>query len=82
MTADALNAELHVECWSGKGVVRNYGDKKQESDLPMPKYVPLALANDFAALWNFSNYVPDTIVINLGSKCHCTSNGLIGFNSE
>lgn len=68
ITAKALQAQVHVECWSGRGMVRNYNDSKPLSAKPMPYYVPLSVANDDNAKWDFSKYIPDAVVINLGSK--------------
>jgi hypothetical protein len=72
LIAAGLKAELHSECWSGKGVVRNYGDKNITSKDPFPTYWPRAVANMPQALWNFSHWVPHAVVINLGVNDYST----------
>eukprot|EP01114_Cavostelium_apophysatum_P008344 TRINITY_DN2075_c0_g2_i1.p1 TRINITY_DN2075_c0_g2~~TRINITY_DN2075_c0_g2_i1.p1 ORF type:complete len:391 (+),score=52.78 TRINITY_DN2075_c0_g2_i1:51-1223(+) len=63
-----LSAEYYLEAWSGKGVVRNYGDPNITSKVPFPKYYPHTLANDFSTVWDFATYIPDGVVINLGTN--------------
>jgi len=72
LTSLALNADLHLEAWSGKGVVRNYGDKNITSINPFPIYFPRTLANDNLSNWNFSSWIPDAVVINLGTNDYST----------
>jgi len=72
VTAAALNAEIFVECWSGKGVVRNYGAPNTTSPDPFPVYYPRLFANDATSKWTFSNWVPDAVVINLGTNDYST----------
>ncbi|KAG2386385.1 hypothetical protein C9374_002831 [Naegleria lovaniensis] len=70
-TARYLGAsEIHVECWSGKGVVRNYADKNTTSKDPFPVYYPRTLANNPNVNWDFktSNFIPDIVVITLGTN--------------
>jgi hypothetical protein len=38
LIANQLSADLHLIAWSGKGVVRNYGDSQQTSLYPLPSY--------------------------------------------
>eukprot|EP01119_Soliformovum_irregulare_P010139 TRINITY_DN2472_c0_g4_i1.p1 TRINITY_DN2472_c0_g4~~TRINITY_DN2472_c0_g4_i1.p1 ORF type:complete len:353 (-),score=58.12 TRINITY_DN2472_c0_g4_i1:151-1176(-) len=66
--ARSFGAELHLEAWSGKGLVRNYGDPNITSKMPMPVYLPWTLATDFVSQWNFTSWIPDGIVINLGTN--------------
>ena len=67
-TARYLNATTsHVQCWSGKGMVRNYGDKSTVSKDPLPLFYGRTLANDATKPWNFS-VVPDLVVISLGTN--------------
>jgi len=67
-----FNAEVFVECWSGKGMVRNYGDKNITSTDPLPSYYNKTLASeDNSPSWDF-NYIPDGVVINLGTNDYST----------
>jgi len=71
IAARELGACLHTECWSGRGVVRNYGDKNRTSAEPMPAFYPRALATDPASKWDFAQYQSNVVLVNLGSK-YCT----------
>mmetsp|Transcript_40056 Transcript_40056/g.63334 ORF Transcript_40056/g.63334 Transcript_40056/m.63334 type:complete len:379 (-) Transcript_40056:46-1182(-) len=63
-----LNTEVRVECWSGKGVVRNYGDPSTTSVDPFPIYFNRTYAVSATPLYNFSLYQPDAVHINLGTN--------------
>ncbi len=66
IAARALNAELVTIAWSGKGVVRNYDMKPGET--VMPQLYGAALPEDPSSAWDFQRWVPDVVVINLGSN--------------
>lgn len=68
VAARKLNAEYHVLAVSGRGVVRNYNEPKQKSKRPLPSYLDNTLYNDDSLKWDHSAWVPDTIVINLGTN--------------
>jgi lysophospholipase L1-like esterase len=63
VAARAVGAEISAVCWSGKGVVNNYGDDVNE---PMPQIYDRLLASD-GAPWSFA-WQPDVVVINLGTN--------------
>jgi len=63
-----ISAEFHVIAYSGRGMVRNYGDPNQISLYPMPKYYMQTLVNDETQNWNFSSWIPDVVVIFLGEN--------------
>mmetsp|Transcript_20418 Transcript_20418/g.34190 ORF Transcript_20418/g.34190 Transcript_20418/m.34190 type:complete len:565 (+) Transcript_20418:109-1803(+) len=44
LVAQNVHADLHVIAWSGKGVVRNYGDSNTTSTDPMPAYYNRTIA--------------------------------------
>ncbi|EFA85965.1 esterase [Heterostelium album PN500] len=67
-----LSTQLHTACWSGKGLVRNYDSPNITSTNPMPIYLPRTLANNASLEWDFANYVPDAVVINLGTNDYST----------
>ncbi|EFC37977.1 predicted protein [Naegleria gruberi] len=74
-TARYVNAsEIHIECWSGKGVVRNFADKNTTSVDPFPVYYPRTLANDANSVWEFrKTFIPDIAVITLGTNDFSTA---------
>lgn len=63
IAARNLGAELHAVAWSGKGIIYNYGDDKQD---PLPTLYDRTIAVEQAA-WDFS-WQPDVVVVNLGTN--------------
>jgi lysophospholipase L1-like esterase len=72
VTGRALNADVSVVAWSGKGVVRNYGDSNPTSPDPMPIYLPSNTGNNLNNKYNWS-WVPNAVVINLGTNDYSTN---------
>jgi len=68
-----FGAEFNLECWSGKGVVRNYGDSKVESVDPFPIYFNRTMATSSNIIWDFSKWVPSAVVVNLGTNDYSTN---------
>lgn len=68
ITARELNAEYTMIAISGKGMVRNYGDINKKSRDPLPFYYKRVLQNNPEKKWNFSKWIPDIVVIALGSN--------------
>lgn len=88
--ARTLKAEYHVECWSGKGVVRyvpfpllptalwlplnhrflrsNYGWPNITAPDPFPVDFPRTLANVESSRWDFDEWQPQVVLLNLGSN--------------
>jgi lysophospholipase L1-like esterase len=64
IAARNLNADLVTVAWSGKGVIYNYGDNKDD---PMPALYDRTLPASAASAWDFS-IQPDAVVINLGTN--------------
>jgi len=64
IVADLLNAQFFVQAWGGKGVVRNCCNQTNDT---LPTYLPLTVAN-YQYLWDFHKWVPDAILINLGTN--------------
>jgi hypothetical protein len=54
--------------YSGRGVVRNYGDKNKTSINPMPSLYDRTCFFDSTKHWNFNEWVPQVVVINLGTN--------------
>lgn len=68
LTARALGAEVSTVAWSGKGVVCNYGDAADSCQNPLPTYYDRTLPDEAGSKWDFSRFVPDAVVVNLGTN--------------
>mmetsp|Transcript_7824 Transcript_7824/g.13185 ORF Transcript_7824/g.13185 Transcript_7824/m.13185 type:complete len:387 (+) Transcript_7824:29-1189(+) len=93
LTAQEVGAELTTLAWSGKGVVRNYGDPNPTSTNPMPIYynrtlAPLSTEAEPSNYWDPSRYSPDVVLVMLGTNDYSTTpnpsdedftNGLVDF---
>ncbi len=67
--ARAFNADYHIVAHSGEGVVRNYGYKEKISPTgTMPVRFNRVFDEKELPLWNFSQWKPDLVVINLGTN--------------
>lgn len=63
-----LKAEYSLIAYSGRGVVRNYGDSNRVSIDPMPNLYDRICFNDTISKWDFSKWIPQVVVINLGTN--------------
>jgi lysophospholipase L1-like esterase len=72
--ARAFDADINIVAHSGRGVVRNYGDKSMVStkEATVPKLFSRVLDSDSTSSWNFRHYTPATVVINLGTNDYST----------
>ena len=68
IAARALAAEAHMIAVSGRGLVRNYGDKERASSESMPSLYDRVLFNDKQEAWDFSQWQADAVVIKLGTN--------------
>jgi lysophospholipase L1-like esterase len=65
LTARALGAEIHVVAWSGKGLYRNLGGDTTDT---MPVLWQRTIPTDSTSRWTPSQWIPDVVVINLGTN--------------
>ncbi len=65
ITGRILGADVTTVSWSGKGVIQNYGGNKDE---PMPTVYPRILPFDKTKVWDSSKWIPQVVVINLGTN--------------
>ncbi|MCL2725457.1 MAG: GDSL-type esterase/lipase family protein [Polyangiaceae bacterium] len=65
LTAAALHASHHTIAYSGIGLIRNYNGNTTVP--PMSDLYKRTLVNNANLFWDFS-YVPDAIIINLGTN--------------
>lgn len=68
VAARELKAEYQMIAISGRGVVKNYGEKTNVSAEPLPFYYDRTLQNDPKLKWDFKSWTPDAVVINLGTN--------------
>ena len=68
ITGRLLNAEARQIAVSGTGMVRNWAEPGPESPEPMPARYGRLLENDKASNWDFSKWIPEAVVINLGTN--------------
>lgn len=86
LLASSLDMDVDVICWSGLGVVRNYGDPKPLSELPMTALYNRTLATvspdhvntsnqrkKGSLLWQASLHPADLVVIALGTNDYSTN---------
>lgn len=73
LVASKFRAQINAVCWSGKGLVRNYNVSCEICNDSMLSYYPYTLADE-DALWNFSSFVPNAVIINLGTNDFDTQN--------
>lgn len=71
LAADSLGADRHTICWSGRGVIQNYGGDVASPTLP--KIFRRVVWSDSTDLWDFSRWTPDVVVIDLGTNDYSTS---------
>ncbi|HTV26049.1 MAG TPA: SGNH/GDSL hydrolase family protein [Polyangiaceae bacterium] len=73
IAARNVGADLVTVAWSGKGVVCNYGDEATACTEPMPLYYDRTLPNRADSVWDFAQYQPQAVVINLGTNDFSTA---------
>lgn len=67
LTAKALNAQVHLVCMGGRGLVRSWNDKTDEHQLPT--FYDFSIPEEQnPALWNHQHYDPDVIVSAIGTN--------------
>jgi lysophospholipase L1-like esterase len=65
LTARALGADIHLIAWSGKGMYRNNDGTTTDT---MPILWQRTLPTDMTSQWDPSTWIPDAVVINLGTN--------------
>ena len=65
LAARSFGADVHVIAWSGKGLYRNDDGSMTET---MPILWQRTIPTDATSMWNPSQWVPDVVVINLGTN--------------
>ncbi|WP_437807757.1 SGNH/GDSL hydrolase family protein [Sorangium sp. So ce1078] len=65
LTGRLLEADTTIVAWSGRGVYRNYDDEVAPT---MPEIYGRTIADEPEPAWDFSSWVPQVVVINLGTN--------------
>lgn len=67
LTAQAVNAQVHLVCMGGRGLVRSWNGKTDEHNLP--DFYQFSVPDDKdPAPWNHAQYDPDVIVSAIGTN--------------
>lgn len=67
LTAKALDAQVQLVCYGGRGLVRSWNGKTD--DLNLPDFFELAVADPQAPVaWDHSRYTPDVILSAIGTN--------------
>lgn len=74
MTAEHFGADYSVVAWSGKGVVQN-DDCFGDPTYTLPRLYAGAAPQANGASWDFSGWIPQAVVINLGTNDYNMANG-------
>jgi len=61
-----LNAQVNLVSCGGRGLTRNW--EGQTEDVTAPQFFQRALPDDPLALWDHASYVPDAVLIALGTN--------------
>jgi len=74
IAARAFSADYSLIAHSGLGVIRNYNDKSKISTkiAPMPLRLSRTFDTDSVKTWDFKQFMPDAVVINLGTNDYST----------
>jgi len=67
IAARMLDADLMMFCWSGRGMYRNY-QAENYYEGTIPKIFDRTLPSSAQPEWNHSRFVPDVVVISLGTN--------------
>jgi len=66
LAARSLEAQFHLVCFGGKGVLRDWQGKTDV--LNAPEFFPLAIPDERRLPFTLESYVPDGIVVSLGTN--------------
>jgi lysophospholipase L1-like esterase len=67
LAAQALDAQVHLVCYGGRGLVRSWNNRTDEHNLP--DFYELAIADDRQPVrWDHARYDPDLIVSAIGTN--------------
>jgi len=68
VAAKWLGADYSVISWSGQGMVRHFGCPNITCSDSLPSLYPRTIGLEASPLWDFSLWVPQAVIINLGTN--------------
>ena len=68
IVARCFDADYVLTAHSGQGIVRNWADEKETSDLTMRQRILRTFDMTDSPRWDFRGYKPDIVVIKLGTN--------------
>lgn len=66
--AERLGAQCHLVSYGGRGALRTWQGKQWPEDINAPQFYGRALPDESDSTWDASRYVPDAVVICLGTN--------------
>ncbi|HEY7886188.1 MAG TPA: GDSL-type esterase/lipase family protein [Cellvibrionaceae bacterium] len=75
LLARALNAEAHLVCYGGRGLMRSWNGNTE--DLQAPDFINLSLATEDGPSWDHGRYQPALIVVSVGTNDFSLSIGAL-----
>lgn len=65
--AEALDAQVHLVCYGGRGLIRSWNGNRDEGNAP--EFFEWAIANKTSPVeWDHRRYQPDLILVSLGTN--------------
>lgn len=74
IAARELDADLMMVCWSGRGMFRNRSPRNDQVGT-LPQLFEQTLPNNTEQRWDHAKFIPDAIIINLGTNDSADLNG-------
>ncbi|MGE9296081.1 MAG: SGNH/GDSL hydrolase family protein [Puniceicoccales bacterium] len=74
ITARELDAEIMMVCWSGRGMYRNRQENHDQQGV-LPELFEQTLPLSAEPQWDHSKFIPEVVIINLGTNDSATLNG-------
>ncbi|WP_347330888.1 SGNH/GDSL hydrolase family protein [Marinimicrobium locisalis] len=64
--AEALEAQVHLVCYGGRGLIRSWNGKTDEGNAP--EFFEWAIADHAPVAWDHRQYPPELILVSLGTN--------------
>lgn len=68
LISKSLNAQYHLVAYGGQGITRDWSGKAEGEHVVLaPDYFVRSFPSDSTSTWDHSEYIPDLIVVNIGT---------------